>query len=206
MSYLGYEVLDLRDSVDVQEQSALSMHWVVDVSRFDRTHPIERAFRLAFPDHRVTLKCQFNSISEYSYLRDFFKDRYGSLEPFWLVYPCRVLDLTQDLSGADGSIYVRTVGYEEVFLGSPGPFRHVAVSNGTDTDYRLIESATDGDEEDELTLDSALTLPAAEKEDAEVLFLFFTRFEVDRLTSSWPELMVHAEVPVSFMELRDYPS
>jgi hypothetical protein len=206
MTYLGYEVLDLRGSVDVQEQSPLSMQWLVDVSRFDRTHPIERYFRSIFPDHRASLKCQFSLISEFAVLRDFFKERRGSLESFWLVYPFRTFDLTQDLLGGDASIFVRSVGYSDVFLSSYGPFRHVTVSNGSDTDLRKIINAIDGELEDELELDSPLTLPATEKEDAEVLFLFFVKFGSDSLASSWPELMVHSEVQMSFIEQRSYPS
>lgn len=206
MIYLEHGVLDLRESIDVQDQSPLSMQWLIDVSRFDKTHPIERFFRSAFPDHRVSLKCKFSSVNEFAVLRDFFKERYGSLELFWLIYPFRVLDLTQDLVGDDTSIFVKTVAYAEVFLNSYGPFRHVAVSDGSSTDLRMIIDATDGEVEDELELDSPLTLPATEREDVEVLFLFLVKFGSDSLASVWPELMVHSEIQVSFIEQRSYPS
>jgi hypothetical protein len=206
MEYLGHQVFDAREFIDLKQATPLDLTWIVDRHQLDETHPIERFFRFAFPRHRCEIQLAFKEIIDYASVRDFFKERCGALEPFWYLFPYRVLALAEDLNGGDASIKIASVQYAENFLASQGTFRHVFLSTGSEENARKIVSAVDGDESDTLTLDVPLTLGATAIEDVELYLLFFCRFETDMLTSQWPELVSHAEVAVTIIELmNDYP-
>jgi len=206
MSYLGYNVLDIRNFVDVSSESPRSQRWVADVYQYDKTHSFARFFRKAYPESRIGLKLQFDALQSFATMRDFFIARIGGLQRFWLIYPFRVFDLTQNLAGGDAAITIRSVNYNVEFISSTGTFRHLYITDGETENYRKVTSAVDGDAEDVLTLDSSLTLPATLKENVQVLFLFFVTFAMDEMFSRWPELVHHAEVNVAFQELMsDYP-
>lgn len=206
MTYLDFEILDLQNHIDVSEESLLGQRWIADVYQYDKTHSFARYFRKVHPENRIDFKLQFNDLQNFATVRDFFNARIGGLRRFWLVYPFHVLELTQDLAGADATITIRTVNYNAEFMSSSGTFRHLLITDGETLNYRKIASAVDGDEEDVLTLNAGLTLPATVSADVQVLFLFFVTFARDELISQWPELAYHAEVSIAFQELMsDYP-
>ena len=206
MIYLGYNVLDVRNFVDLGGESPLSQRWIADVYQFDKTHPLARFFRKTYPEGRIDLKLQFNALQDFATVRDFFLARVGGLQRFWLIYPFYFLDLTQDLVGGDAAISIRSVNYNAEFIGSTGTFRHLFITDGETINCRKVASAVDGDDEDTLTLDASLTLPATFRDSVQLLLLFFVTFARDELTSQWPELVHHAEVDVAFQELMsDYP-
>lgn len=194
--YQGFEVLEVEPSA-VQDRAHAHSR---SLARLDsRTGKLRARDRSGVPVVRpggfVWLMC---SRAEIQVWRDFIAARRGALVPFWTPTWNRDLEMDADLAMGNANLSVSKIGYTK-FMFPAVARRHVAflLADGT-RHYRKVTAASEGANNEVLTLDSGISVLAPKG--TMVSFLTLTR-----LASDEPELAWHnrdlAESVLDFVEL-----
>jgi hypothetical protein len=194
--YQGFDVLEIEPSAVVDREFAHSRSMARLDSRTGKLRATDRSgVAVVRPGGFVWLMEGRTEIQVY---RDFIAARKGALVPVWVPTWNRDLEMDADLTGLNVNLSISKIGYTK-FMFPTVARRHVAflLADGTKY-YRKITGASEGPNNEVLTLDSSISVLIPKG--TMVSFLTLCRLAVDDPELTWHNRDV-AEAVLDFVEL-----